>query len=73
MCPKCKSRERYKLINGTHLFIPAGAMDKSFIEEWQRTFSGPIILYDGRPPAIVRCDHDYFYCSGCGYELGRYG
>jgi len=57
MCPKCKSRERRKL--NPYDFPPSWGYLNSFV-----FIRG---LY------IKLYPFEVFYCSNCGYEIGRWG
>ena len=57
MCPKCKSRERVP--------FPAHIVHERYlVRQWG--------LFKKAHVKIITFATS-FYCSGCGYELGRYG
>lgn len=57
MCPKCKSRERVPF--PAHVIHEGG-----YVRRYLLFFKARI--------KVIRCATT-FYCSGCGYELGRWG
>lgn len=61
MCPKCKSRERYRLIDRLPQYPPSWYFYRSF----------KIIQHNGL--VIKTRFEEVFFCSNCGYELGRWG
>ena len=74
MCPKCKSREREKPTEFGLMLVPSGAVHE---EAFNLAFgmTGLHVAYYDLGIAswqILNYLHSFF-CSDCGYELGRYG
>ena len=71
MCPKCKSRERVKFLDIKRQDVVPRPDSPAINPEGKFTEIGRGIWFyvdeNGPPLSSV------FFCSNCGYELGRHG
>ena len=65
MCPKCKSRERERLLDKIHHRLCGRTQNGDY---WVRNEG-----MDTRVYLFLREAIEYFFCSNCGYEIGRWG
>jgi len=68
MCPKCKSRER--VVDSVETVIGCGIVGYNANRD-------TVLIYPDLVPLggadFEEVTYETFFCSDCGYEIGRYG